>query len=265
MTGEYCTLTELLPKLRAQVATEQQRLDNIRASIETLSNQSGSYFSGTEPDFDDEEDDEDVSETEFTSAGSSFQNATQWEEAEPETYVFSAAEDEATFDGETGVIEPGNSSWTQRKFSRTKPTPSNTCTTRRGPFADPLFPKFNALAKRLDHAARQCFLDANKDIQDRVKEIVESRHSCATVKNPSSFLTSLITAERVDRSTAAAASDSRPSDLTAFEHLDIDRRARRKLRSLSARKRRQIKQQITESPGLRNPSAMVMFLCSQLE
>ena len=246
LTGEYCALTELLPQLRAQVATEQQKLENIRSSIASLSNQSGSYFSGTEPD-----DDDDVTDDELTSAGSSLQTQTVWEQEEPESDLLPASVKALPIAKKVEHAGRESASSGEQK----KP--------RHGPFADPQFPKFNSLAKRLDHAARQCFLDASKDIQGRVKEVVESRQTYAVVKNPSSFLTSLVTAERMERLTPA--SDSRPSELTAFEHLDIDRRARRKLRSLSARKRRQIKQHITDSPGLRNPSAMVMFLCSQLE
>ena len=53
------------------------------------------------------------------------------------------------------------------------------------------------------------------------------------------------------------------TEFPVFDQYTIDRRARRKLRSMSARQRRRIKQHINEGPYLRNPSAMVMFLASQ--
>jgi hypothetical protein len=60
---------------------------------------------------------------------------------------------------------------------------------------------------------------------------------------------------------AAVMTSSAPeSNFPVFDALDLDSRARKKLRSLSAKRRRQIKQRLNDGPPPRNPSAMVMFL-----
>ncbi len=89
--------------------------------------------------------------------------------------------------------------------------------------------------------------------------------------HPSSYVTrmanDLTAAEALSGAAAAeaAAYNNTESDFPVFDALLLDARARKKLRSLSAKRRRQIKQRLNDGPAPRNASAMVMFLSGHTE
>jgi len=140
------------------------------------------------------------------------------------------------------------------------------------PVASPCATADISLDVCLDKRAREAFDAASPELQIRVKKVVERRlRSHKELENPSSFVTHILKkfSTSLQRSTETLSANPFLEDVSVgtefpvFERYNIDRRAKKKLRSLSARRRRQIKKHINDSPFLRNPSAMVMYLASQ--
>ena len=74
-----------------------------------------------------------------------------------------------------------------------------------------------------------------------------------------------LAAEALAAAAAVMTSSARESNFPVFDALELDSRARKKLRSLSAKRRRQIKQRLNHGPSPRNPSAMVVFFSGHTE